>query len=75
MVRRRTTTQPGKQQEEPRYQCRHCKHSYDRSSKALDGHFILCRCPFYKEGRFSKFLNDPQCEHFLKREDTDNGNE
>ena len=47
---RKTTTQRGKQPDKPKYQCRHCKHSYDWCSKALDGHFILCRCPFYKEG-------------------------
>ena len=72
---RRMTTQRGKQQEKPKYQCRHCKHSYDLYSKALDGHFILCRCPFYKEGKYFRFLSDPRCEHFLKREDADNGNE
>lgn len=72
---RRMNTQRGRQQEKPKYQCRHCKHSYDWCSKALDGHFILCRCPFYKEGKYCRFLSDPQCEHFLKREDADNGNE
>lgn len=72
---RKMTTQRGKQPEKPKYQCRHCKHSYDWCSKALDGHFILCRCPFYKEGKYCRFLSDSQCEHFLKREDADNGNE
>lgn len=33
--------------------CKDCKHSYDPHSKALDGHMILCRCPFWE---YSKFL-------------------
>ena len=61
-------------QEKPKYQCRHCRHSYDWCSRALDGHLILCRCPFYKEGKWCKFLSDRQCEHFIKREDTGDGN-
>lgn len=75
MARRMTTPRGKRQQDKPQYECRHCKHSYDWCSKALDGHFILCRCPFYKEGKYCRFLSDPQCEHFLKREDADNGNE
>lgn len=26
--------------------CKDCKHSYDPHSPAIDGHMILCRCPF-----------------------------
>lgn len=45
-----------------------CAKSYDWHSKALDGHLILCRCPHKQEGgRYCIFLNDPQCEHFVKR--------
>lgn len=50
------------------YHCKDCAKSYDWHSKALDGHLILCRCPHKQEGdRYYIFLNDPQCEHFVKR--------
>ena len=53
-----------------RYQCRHCAHSYDWHSKALDGHLILCRCPYKMEGgKYCIFLSDPTCEHFILRKD------
>ncbi len=56
-------------QEAKQYRCRDCAHSYDWHSKALDGHLILCRCPFkQKGGKFCVFLSDPQCELFKKRE-------
>jgi len=55
------------------YQCRHCSHSYDWHSKALDGHLILCRCPYKMEGgKYCIFLSDPQCEHFdLRKENNE----
>lgn len=57
-----------KQQEPTKYRCRDCAHSYDWRSKALDGHLILCRCPFKQQGgKFCIFLSDPQCEHFKLR--------
>lgn len=56
--------------EKPKYQCRDCSHSYDWRSKALDGHLILCRCPFKQQGgKFCIFLSDPQCEHFKLRQE------
>lgn len=62
-------------QEAPKYRCRDCAHSYDWQSRALDGHMILCRCPFRKEGgKYLIFLSDYQCEeHFKPRQD--NGKE
>ena len=52
------------------YHCKDCANSYDWHSKALEGHLILCRCPHKQEGgRYCIFLNDPQCEHFVKRLD------
>nr|DAP13356.1 MAG TPA: hypothetical protein [Caudoviricetes sp.] len=27
----------------------------------------MCRCKYHHEGRFIKFLKDPQCEHFTLR--------
>lgn len=54
----------------PKYRCRDCVHSYDWHSEALDGHLILCRCPKdekTKYGKWSKFLSDPSCKHFIKR--------
>lgn len=58
-------------QNEPFYQCRDCANSYDWHSKALDGHLILCRCPYKMEGgKYCIFLNDRACEeHFKLRTD------
>ena len=59
---------------EVKYRCRDCANSYDWHSKAIDGHLILCRCPYKQQGgKFCVFLSDPQCEHFKLR--TDNGKE
>lgn len=58
------------------YRCRDCQHSYDWHDKALDGHLILCRCPFdgkTENGKWCKFLNDYQCDKFKLR--NNNGNE
>lgn len=50
------------------WHCRDCAHSYDWNSPALDGHLILCRCPYMKEGgKYCIFLSDPACERFAKR--------
>lgn len=55
------------------YYCRDCAHMYDPHSRALDGHLILCRCPFDEKsehGKWCKFLGDPACEeHFKLRQD------
>lgn len=58
------------QKEKPKYQCRHCQHSYDWHEKNWQGELFMCRCKF---SEWSKFLSTPQCERFLKREDADNG--
>ena len=62
---------PAKEQaNKPQFQCRDCAHSYDWHSKALDGHLILCRCKLDAKteyGKWCKFLHDPQCEHFKRR--------
>lgn len=51
------------------YRCRDCANSYDWHSPAIDGHLILCRCPFKQQGgKFCVFLSDPQCEHFKLQE-------
>ena len=56
--------------EKPQYRCRDCANSYDWHSEAVDGHLILCRCPYKQEGgKFCIFLEDPQCEHFKLRRD------
>lgn len=50
--------------------CRDCKHSYDWNSKALDGSFVLCRCPYKRNGgKWCIFLSDRACEHFDQRND------
>lgn len=66
-----------KQPENP-FKCRDCRHSYDWHSKALDGHLILCRCPLdvkSEHGRWCKFLSDPACPQFVKREEDSNNGE
>lgn len=78
MARRTTTATRTKKaaEEKPRYKCRDCIHSYDWSGRAYDGSLMLCRCRHDKKsqcGRFCKFLSDPQCEHFVKREGADHG--
>lgn len=65
-IPRNKTKEAGK----PKYHCSDCAHSYDWHDKALDGHLILCRCkldPGTEHGKWSKFLKDPQCEHFKPR--------
>lgn len=67
----RTTRAPAKEQaKKPQFRCRDCAESYDWHSKAIDGHLILCRCKQDHKteyGRWCKFLNDLQCEHFKPR--------
>ena len=60
--------QPPKKTEQPKFQCRDCGHSYDWHEKNWKGELFMCRCPYHNEGKFCKFLSDPQCEHFIKRE-------
>ena len=50
------------------YQCRDCAHHYDENSQALDGHMILCRCPFSPDGYKYIFMKDPACDHFKMKE-------
>lgn len=67
---------PKAAQESP-YKCRDCRHSYDWQNRSFnDGHLILCRCKLDKKsefGKWCKFLSDPACSQFIKREDSDNG--
>ena len=52
-----------------KYQCKDCANSYDWHNKALDGHLILCRCRYKKQGgKYCIFLSAPQCEHFKLRQ-------
>ena len=73
MAARKATRGNGKVQERTEYQCRHCANSYDWHSKAIDGHLILCRCPYREQGgKFCIFLNQPACvEHFKLRTDAE----
>ena len=77
MALRKPTRRNERAQERPKYQCRHCANSYDWHSKALDGHLILCRCPYKQQGgKFCIFLKDPACdEHFKLRPDYAEANE
>lgn len=50
------------------YTCRDCANSYDFHERGWDGKPFLCRCPFYKDGKFSMFLTDKACkDHFILR--------
>lgn len=72
MAKRQLTNNRKKVTEKPQFFCKDCRHSYDWNSKALDGHWILCRCPYDKRteyGRWCKFLSDPMCNHFELRSD------
>lgn len=54
--------------EEVKRQCRDCVKSYDWHEISHDtGKPFMCRCPHYKDGKFIKFLNDPQCDKFEPR--------
>ena len=47
------------------HKCRECAHHYGECSPAHDGHLILCRCPFKKDGgKFCIFMNDDACERY-----------
>ena len=77
MARTPVRTPKKKQPDAPKRRCRYCAHSYDWQNKALDGHLILCRCPYdakSQHGNFSKFLSDPECAQFKERpiDKTDN---
>lgn len=68
-TRRQQSAQQRRQQEAERTKlcCRDCAESYDWHSKALDGHLILCRCPYKMDGgKFCIFLSDPACEEHFK---------
>lgn len=66
MARTKTAVRGLKQAKtENPYHCRDCEHHYDERSKAIDGHFILCRCPYRMEGgKFCIFLHDNICDKF-----------
>lgn len=53
--------------EAPQYRCRDCQHSYDWQEKNWQGELFMCRCKYHHDGKFIKFLKDPQCEHFTLR--------
>lgn len=53
-------------QEKPQYTCRECANSYDWHERGWDGKPFLCRCPFYKAGKFSLFLTDKACDDHFK---------
>ena len=54
--------------ERPKYKCKDCKHSYDWHEIAMDtGKPFMCRCKYYTDGKYCKFLNDYQCNQFELR--------
>lgn len=52
-----------------KYKCKDCKHSYDWHEKNWQGELFMCRCPYHTDGKYIKFLKDPQCERFELRRD------
>lgn len=49
--------------------CGECANSYDFHEIGADGKPFLCRCPYYTNGRFCRFIDEKQCnEHFKLRE-------
>lgn len=67
MTARRYTTKP--HPIEPQQTCADCAHSYDWHERGWNGKPFLCRCKFYTDGRFCRFLNEPQCKHFKPKDD------
>ncbi|TYK34348.1 hypothetical protein FNJ59_07460 [Bacteroides pyogenes] len=51
-----------------KYRCIDCEHSYDWHEIGANGKPFMCRCPYYTDGKYCRFLNDPQCEHFKMRQ-------
>lgn len=55
--------------EAPKRTCGECANSYDFHEIGADGKPFLCRCPYYTNGRFCRFIDEKQCnEHFKLRE-------
>lgn len=52
---------------ESKYHCHDCAHSYDWHEIGANGKPFMCRCPYYTNGKYCRFLNDSQCEHFKIR--------
>ncbi len=48
--------------------CAECANSYDWHEFGADGKPFLCRCKFYKSGKYSTFLKGPMCKNFKERE-------
>lgn len=48
----------------PKPDCKDCKHMTEPHSRANDGHWILCRCPFHK---WSKFMTGDGCDKFERK--------
>lgn len=61
------------QPEKPKHACRECRHSFDWHEKNWRGELFMCRCPHHKGGKFSKFLDDPQCKMFELRDNDPKG--
>ena len=63
------TAQRPSQADKPRHQCRQCRHSYDWHEKNWRGEPFMCRCPYHHEGRYTRLLSSPACEHFAMKEE------
>lgn len=50
------------------FRCRECALSRDWQRNSNYGQPILCRCDYFKDGKFLHFLSDRSCKHFVKRD-------
>lgn len=63
-ARKYTTRRVAK--EEPKHTCGECANAYDFHEIGADGKPFLCRCPFYTNGKFCRFIDEKQCEQHFK---------
>ncbi len=49
----------------PTHKCGECRHAYDFHEIGANGKPFLCRCPYWKDGKFCRFIEEKACdEHF-----------
>lgn len=66
MAAKRTYTQRKAAKEKPTHTCGECANAYDFHEIGADGKPFLCRCPFYTNGQFCRFIDEKQCEQHFK---------
>ena len=69
MAARRNHTTRRVEKDKPNRTCGECIWSYDFHEIGADGKPFLCRCPFYTNGQFCRFIDEKQCEQHFKPRD------